>query len=96
MSLKKTLVAFQGFNWRRFIQGVLSSVSLDVELEEEVVIYGSPYLDKMNEVLARHSVRSAKGTRAKNKKSKESEMHQYSNASSVQNYAELSHLAAGH
>lgn len=49
----------QGFNWTRFIQGVLSSVSIEVQLEEEVVVYGSPYLEKMNEVLSRHSVRSA-------------------------------------
>ncbi|XP_077430429.1 membrane metallo-endopeptidase-like 1 [Vanacampus margaritifer] len=49
---------FNGFNWTRFIRGVLSSVSLDVELQEEVVVYGSPYLEKMNEVLSRHSVRT--------------------------------------
>ncbi|TMS19833.1 Membrane metallo-endopeptidase-like 1 [Larimichthys crocea] len=47
-----------GFNWTRFIQGVLSSVSIDVQLEEEVVVYSSPYLEKMNEVLARHSSRT--------------------------------------
>lgn len=49
----------KGFNWTRFIQGVLSSVSLEVLLEEEVVVYSSPYLEKMNEVLPKHSVRSA-------------------------------------
>lgn len=49
---------FQGFNWTRFIQGVLSSVSIEVQLEEEVVVYSSPYLEKMNDVLSRHSVRS--------------------------------------
>ncbi|TKS71263.1 Membrane metallo-endopeptidase-like 1 [Collichthys lucidus] len=50
--------SFHGFNWTRFIQGVLSSVSIDVQLEEEVVVYSSPYLEKMNEVLARHSSRT--------------------------------------
>uniref|UniRef100_A0A3B4UQJ0 Membrane metalloendopeptidase like 1 n=1 Tax=Seriola dumerili TaxID=41447 RepID=A0A3B4UQJ0_SERDU len=31
--------SFNGFNWTRFIQGVLSSVSIEVQLEEEVVVY---------------------------------------------------------
>uniref|UniRef100_A0A8C6SUP4 Membrane metallo-endopeptidase-like 1 n=1 Tax=Neogobius melanostomus TaxID=47308 RepID=A0A8C6SUP4_9GOBI len=48
----------QGFNWTRFIQGVLSSVSLEVQSEEEVVVYSAPYLEKMNEVLSRHSART--------------------------------------
>uniref|UniRef100_A0A8C6SV70 Membrane metallo-endopeptidase-like 1 n=1 Tax=Neogobius melanostomus TaxID=47308 RepID=A0A8C6SV70_9GOBI len=47
-----------GFNWTRFIQGVLSSVSLEVQSEEEVVVYSAPYLEKMNEVLSRHSART--------------------------------------
>ncbi|GLD64186.1 membrane metallo-endopeptidase-like 1, partial [Lates japonicus] len=50
--------SFNGFNWTRFIQGVLSSVSIEVRLEEEVVVYSSPYLEKMNDVLSRHSVRT--------------------------------------
>uniref|UniRef100_A0A8C6WIW2 Membrane metallo-endopeptidase-like 1 n=1 Tax=Neogobius melanostomus TaxID=47308 RepID=A0A8C6WIW2_9GOBI len=41
-----------------FIQGVLSSVSLEVQSEEEVVVYSAPYLEKMNEVLSRHSART--------------------------------------
>lgn len=53
----KLCFGFQGFNWTRFIQGVLSSVSIQVLLEEEVVVYSSPYLEKMNEVLPKHSVR---------------------------------------
>uniref|UniRef100_A0A674N600 Membrane metalloendopeptidase like 1 n=1 Tax=Takifugu rubripes TaxID=31033 RepID=A0A674N600_TAKRU len=48
---------FNGFNWTRYIQGVLSCVSIDVLLEEEVVVYSSPYLEKMNDVLPKHSVR---------------------------------------
>uniref|UniRef100_A0A671W7W4 Membrane metalloendopeptidase like 1 n=1 Tax=Sparus aurata TaxID=8175 RepID=A0A671W7W4_SPAAU len=47
-----------GFNWTRYIQGVLSSVSTEVQLEEEVVVYSSPYLEKMNDVLSKHSVRT--------------------------------------
>uniref|UniRef100_A0AAX7TDC1 Membrane metallo-endopeptidase-like 1 n=1 Tax=Astatotilapia calliptera TaxID=8154 RepID=A0AAX7TDC1_ASTCA len=49
---------FNGFNWTRFIQGVLSSVSIDVQLDEEVVVYSAPYLEKMNDVLSRHSIRT--------------------------------------
>uniref|UniRef100_A0A7N6F6V6 Membrane metallo-endopeptidase-like 1 n=1 Tax=Anabas testudineus TaxID=64144 RepID=A0A7N6F6V6_ANATE len=45
--------SLNGFNWTRFIQGVLSSVSIEVQLEEEVVVYSSPYLEKMNDVLSR-------------------------------------------
>ncbi|KAI3369954.1 hypothetical protein L3Q82_024756 [Scortum barcoo] len=48
----------RSFNWTRFIQGVLSSVSIEVQLDEEVVVYSSPYLEKMNDVLSRHSVRT--------------------------------------
>lgn len=36
---------------------MLSSVSINVQLEEEVVVYSSPYLERMNEVLPKHSVR---------------------------------------
>uniref|UniRef100_A0A8C4DUF1 Membrane metallo-endopeptidase-like 1 n=1 Tax=Dicentrarchus labrax TaxID=13489 RepID=A0A8C4DUF1_DICLA len=50
--------SFNGFNWTRFIQGVLAGVSIKVQLKEEVVVYSSPYLEKMNDVLSRHSVRS--------------------------------------
>ncbi|CAL8339969.1 unnamed protein product [Merluccius merluccius] len=49
---------FNGFNWTRFIQGVLASVSIKIQPEEDVVVYSSPYLEKMNEVLAKHSVRT--------------------------------------
>nr|XP_046167861.1 membrane metallo-endopeptidase-like 1 [Oncorhynchus gorbuscha]XP_046167862.1 membrane metallo-endopeptidase-like 1 [Oncorhynchus gorbuscha] len=47
-----------GFNWTRFVRGVLSSVAVKVQLEEEVVVYSSPYLDKMNNVLSKHTVRT--------------------------------------
>uniref|UniRef100_A0A8C6PFZ0 Membrane metalloendopeptidase like 1 n=1 Tax=Nothobranchius furzeri TaxID=105023 RepID=A0A8C6PFZ0_NOTFU len=48
--------SFNDFNWTRFIRGVMSSVSIDVQLEEEVVVYSTPYLEKMNDVLSRHSL----------------------------------------
>uniref|UniRef100_A0A674BGV6 Membrane metalloendopeptidase like 1 n=1 Tax=Salmo trutta TaxID=8032 RepID=A0A674BGV6_SALTR len=47
-----------GFNWTRFVRGVLSSVAVKVQLEEEVVVYSSPYLEKMNKVLSKHTVRT--------------------------------------
>lgn len=50
--------AFNGFNWTRFVSGVLSTVAVDVQVEEDVVVYSAPYLEKMNEVLSRHSVRT--------------------------------------
>lgn len=40
------------------MRGVLSSVAVKVQLEEEVVVYSSPYLEKMNKVLSKHTVRS--------------------------------------
>uniref|UniRef100_A0A8C7XJY9 Membrane metallo-endopeptidase-like 1 n=1 Tax=Oryzias sinensis TaxID=183150 RepID=A0A8C7XJY9_9TELE len=47
-----------GFNWTKFIQGVLSTVSIDIQREEEVVVYSAPYLQKLDDVLSRHSVRT--------------------------------------
>uniref|UniRef100_A0A8C8DDV0 Membrane metallo-endopeptidase-like 1 n=1 Tax=Oncorhynchus tshawytscha TaxID=74940 RepID=A0A8C8DDV0_ONCTS len=47
-----------GFNWTRFVRGVLSSVAVDLQREEEVVVYSSPYLEKMNDVLSKHTVRT--------------------------------------
>uniref|UniRef100_A0A667X5K6 Membrane metalloendopeptidase like 1 n=1 Tax=Myripristis murdjan TaxID=586833 RepID=A0A667X5K6_9TELE len=44
--------------WNCGTGGVLSSVSIEVHVEEEVVVYSSPYLEKMNDVLSKHSVRT--------------------------------------
>uniref|UniRef100_A0A8C4DTU3 Membrane metallo-endopeptidase-like 1 n=1 Tax=Dicentrarchus labrax TaxID=13489 RepID=A0A8C4DTU3_DICLA len=55
---RKWNCGMKGFNWTRFIQGVLAGVSIKVQLKEEVVVYSSPYLEKMNDVLSRHSVRT--------------------------------------
>uniref|UniRef100_A0A674EI62 Membrane metallo-endopeptidase-like 1 n=1 Tax=Salmo trutta TaxID=8032 RepID=A0A674EI62_SALTR len=41
-----------------FVRGVLSSVAVDLQREEEVVVYSSPYLEKMNDVLSKHTVRT--------------------------------------
>lgn len=91
---------FQGFNWTRFIQGVLSSVSIEVQQEEEVVVYSSPYLEKMNDVLSKHSVRSVRerhanlSTRYRNSFNTWQQFHK-TNAC-LQDRAELPHLAAHH
>nr|XP_046198832.1 membrane metallo-endopeptidase-like 1 [Oncorhynchus gorbuscha]XP_046198833.1 membrane metallo-endopeptidase-like 1 [Oncorhynchus gorbuscha] len=60
MTLSKLQESFNlnGFNWTRFVRGVLSSVAVDLQREEEVVVYSSPYLEKMNNVLSKHTVRT--------------------------------------
>ncbi|XP_064825030.1 membrane metallo-endopeptidase-like 1 [Oncorhynchus masou masou] len=60
MTLSKLQESFNlnGFNWTRFVRGVLSSVAVDLQREEEVVVYSSPYLEKMNDVLSKHTVRT--------------------------------------
>ncbi|CAB1314694.1 unnamed protein product, partial [Coregonus sp. 'balchen'] len=60
MTLSKLQESFNlnGFNWMRFVRGVLSSVAVELQLEEEVVVYSSPYLEKMNDVLSKHTVRT--------------------------------------
>ncbi|XP_041748748.1 membrane metallo-endopeptidase-like 1 [Coregonus clupeaformis] len=60
MTLSKLQESFNlnGFNWMRFVRGVLSSVAVELQLEEEVVVYSSPYLEKMNHVLSKHTVRT--------------------------------------
>ncbi|XP_041946102.1 membrane metallo-endopeptidase-like 1 isoform X1 [Alosa sapidissima] len=50
--------SLNGFNWTRFIQGVMSSVSITVHPEEEVVVYGVPYLERLNDVLSKHDRRT--------------------------------------
>ncbi|TNM88735.1 hypothetical protein fugu_004989 [Takifugu bimaculatus] len=84
---------FNGFNWTRYIQGVLSCVSIDVLLEEEVVVYSSPYLEKMNDVLPKHSVRSAYRHDGASKMHRTLQQLTPANVPS-QNYAELPHVAA--
>ncbi|XP_078497054.1 membrane metallo-endopeptidase-like 1 isoform X1 [Lissotriton helveticus] len=43
------------FNWTLFVQGVMSSVNIQVQAEEEVVVYGVPYLQQLKAILANYS-----------------------------------------
>ncbi|NWH73284.1 MMEL1 protein, partial [Piaya cayana] len=43
------------FNWTFFIQGVMSSVNVQVDPEEEVVVYGVPYLQELKAILSKYS-----------------------------------------
>uniref|UniRef100_A0AAR2LDU8 Membrane metallo-endopeptidase-like 1 n=1 Tax=Pygocentrus nattereri TaxID=42514 RepID=A0AAR2LDU8_PYGNA len=52
------LFSLQGFNWTRFVRGVLSEVFITVQPDEEVVVYCTPYLQKLGEVVARYSKRT--------------------------------------
>lgn len=93
------LGVLQGFNWTRFIQGVLSSVSINVHLEEEVVVYSSPYLEKMNEVLPKYNVRSVPeypvSVSAKKQKKKPVDQPAHSDSGfCLQDNTELPHVAA--
>lgn len=74
---------------------MLSSVSIKVRLEEEVVVYSSPYLEKMNEVLPKHSVRSAYRCNRASEVRRDPQQLTTANMS-FQNYAELPHVAAHH
>ncbi|XP_067243853.1 membrane metallo-endopeptidase-like 1 [Chanodichthys erythropterus] len=60
MTLGEVQQAFNlnGFNWTRYIQGIMSSVSVAVQPEEPIVVYCSPYLEKLRDVLSKHSHRT--------------------------------------
>lgn len=47
----------QGFNWTLFIQSVLSSVKIKLLPNEEVVVYGIPYLRKLEDIIDVFSAR---------------------------------------
>ncbi|XP_010116389.1 PREDICTED: membrane metallo-endopeptidase-like 1, partial [Chlamydotis macqueenii] len=47
--------ALNEFNWTLFIQGVMSSVSVQVDPEEEVVVYGMPYLQELKAIISKYS-----------------------------------------
>ena len=47
----------QGFNWPLFIQNVLSSVELELFPAEEVVVYGIPYLENLEDIIDSYSAR---------------------------------------
>uniref|UniRef100_A0A8C0K931 Membrane metalloendopeptidase like 1 n=1 Tax=Canis lupus dingo TaxID=286419 RepID=A0A8C0K931_CANLU len=48
----------QGFNWTLFIQSVLSSVKIKLLPDEEVVVYGIPYLQNLEEIIDVYSART--------------------------------------
>lgn len=47
----------QGFNWTLFIQSVLSSVKIKLLPDEEVVVYGIPYLRNLEDIIDVYSAR---------------------------------------
>lgn len=51
----QTKFDLQGFNWMQFIQGIMSSVHVEVHPEEEIVVYGTEYLQKLKYILPKYS-----------------------------------------
>uniref|UniRef100_A0A8C0IZY3 Membrane metalloendopeptidase like 1 n=1 Tax=Chelonoidis abingdonii TaxID=106734 RepID=A0A8C0IZY3_CHEAB len=43
------------FNWTLFIQGIMSSVNVQIHLDEEVVVYGAPYLQELKAIISNYS-----------------------------------------
>ncbi|XP_027024697.1 membrane metallo-endopeptidase-like 1 [Tachysurus fulvidraco] len=60
MTLRDVQETFKlgGFNWTHYIQGIVASVSITVQPDEPVVVYCSPYLEKLESVLSRHNRRT--------------------------------------
>ncbi|XP_077747656.1 membrane metallo-endopeptidase-like 1 isoform X9 [Canis aureus] len=60
MGLKELQSKFslKGFNWTLFIQSVLSSVKIKLLPDEEVVVYGIPYLQNLEEIIDVYSART--------------------------------------
>ncbi|XP_042557853.1 membrane metallo-endopeptidase-like 1 [Dipodomys spectabilis] len=50
--------SLKGFNWTLFIQTVLSSVKIELLPNEEVVVYGSPYLQNLEDIIDIYSART--------------------------------------
>ncbi|XP_058160587.1 LOW QUALITY PROTEIN: membrane metallo-endopeptidase-like 1 [Dasypus novemcinctus] len=48
----------KGFNWTLFIQTVLASVTIDLLPDEEVVVYGIPYLQNLEDIIDDFSART--------------------------------------
>ncbi|XP_048417514.1 membrane metallo-endopeptidase-like 1 isoform X2 [Stegostoma tigrinum] len=44
-----------GFNWTQFFQGIMASVNTEVHPEEEIVVYGTEYLQKLKYILPKYS-----------------------------------------
>ncbi|KAB1268553.1 Membrane metallo-endopeptidase-like 1 [Camelus dromedarius] len=47
----------KGFNWTLFIQSVLSHVNIELLPNEEVVVYGAPYLQNLEDIIDIYSAR---------------------------------------
>ncbi|XP_076861735.1 membrane metallo-endopeptidase-like 1 [Brachyhypopomus gauderio] len=47
-----------GFNWTRYIQGVLLGVSVTVQPDEPIVVYCTPYLQQLHSLLSRYDRRT--------------------------------------
>uniref|UniRef100_A0A8C8YHF5 Membrane metalloendopeptidase like 1 n=1 Tax=Prolemur simus TaxID=1328070 RepID=A0A8C8YHF5_PROSS len=60
MALKELQRQFglKGFNWTLFIQTVLSSVKIKLLPNEEVVVYGIPYLQNLEHIIDTYSART--------------------------------------
>ncbi|XP_016074709.1 PREDICTED: membrane metallo-endopeptidase-like 1 [Miniopterus natalensis] len=54
----QTKFGLNGFNWTLFIQSVLSSVNIEMLPDEEVVVYGIPYLQKLENIINVFSART--------------------------------------
>uniref|UniRef100_H0VFW5 Membrane metalloendopeptidase like 1 n=1 Tax=Cavia porcellus TaxID=10141 RepID=H0VFW5_CAVPO len=50
--------SLKGFNWTLFVQTVLSSVKIKLLPNEEVVVYGIPYLQHLEDIIDRYSART--------------------------------------
>nr|XP_010955936.1 membrane metallo-endopeptidase-like 1 [Camelus bactrianus] len=48
----------KGFNWTLFIQSVLSHVNIELLPNEEVVVYGAPYLQNLEDIIDIYSART--------------------------------------
>ncbi|XP_072888238.1 membrane metallo-endopeptidase-like 1 isoform X1 [Hemitrygon akajei] len=51
----QTKFDLHGFNWLQIIQGIMSSVDIEVHPEEEVVVYAIEYLQKLKQILPKYS-----------------------------------------
>ncbi|XP_077007654.1 membrane metallo-endopeptidase-like 1 isoform X2 [Tamandua tetradactyla] len=60
MDLQELQIRFnlKGFNWTLFIQTVLASVTINLLPNEEVVVYGIPYLQNLEDIIGIFSART--------------------------------------
>ncbi|XP_038629779.1 membrane metallo-endopeptidase-like 1 [Scyliorhinus canicula] len=60
MTLSQLQVKFDlnGFNWTQFLQGIMSSVNIEVYPEEEIVVFCVGYLQKLQYIFQKYSKRT--------------------------------------